>query len=129
MSKINAFSSQIKGFFAWVSCFNQVSFCVRFGPSGGVAERFNALVLKTSEGESPPSVRIRPPPPLFVRSKTKLYCHWKLSYPAHQNRAVFNYLTLNSINDNNKFETNSVKILYSLPVNSFISLGNTGVLG
>jgi len=29
------------------------------------------------------------------------------------------YLTLNSINDNNKFETNSVKILYSLPVNSF----------
>ena len=28
-------------------------------------------------------------------------------------------LTLNSINDNNKFETNSVKILYSLPVNSF----------
>ena len=29
------------------------------------------------------------------------------------------YLTLNSINDNNKFETNSVKILYTLPVNSF----------
>jgi len=29
------------------------------------------------------------------------------------------YLTLNSINDNDKFETNSVKILYSLPVNSF----------
>ena len=29
------------------------------------------------------------------------------------------YLTLNSINDNNKFETNSVKILYSLPINSF----------
>ena len=29
------------------------------------------------------------------------------------------YLTLNSIKDNNKFETNSVKILYSLPVNSF----------
>jgi peptidyl-prolyl cis-trans isomerase D len=29
------------------------------------------------------------------------------------------YLTLNSINDDNRFETNSVKILYSLPVNSF----------
>ena len=29
------------------------------------------------------------------------------------------YLTLNSIKDNNKFEANSVKILYSLPVNSF----------
>ena len=29
------------------------------------------------------------------------------------------YLTLNSIKDNNKFETNSVKILYSLTVNSF----------
>ncbi len=30
---------------------------------GGVAERLNALVLKTSEGESPPRVRISPPPP------------------------------------------------------------------
>ena len=29
------------------------------------------------------------------------------------------YLSLNSINDINKFETNSVKMLYSLPINSF----------
>ena len=29
------------------------------------------------------------------------------------------YITLNSINDNQKFEPNSVKILYSLPINSF----------
>ena len=29
------------------------------------------------------------------------------------------YLSLNSINDNNTFEANSVKILYSLPINSF----------
>ncbi len=29
------------------------------------------------------------------------------------------YITLNSINDNEKFEQNSVKMLYSLPVNSF----------
>ena len=29
------------------------------------------------------------------------------------------YASLNSINDNNTFEANSVKILYSLPVNSF----------
>ena len=29
------------------------------------------------------------------------------------------FITLNSINDNQKFEPNSVKILYSLPVNSF----------
>jgi len=29
------------------------------------------------------------------------------------------YLSLNSINDNNTFETNSVKILYSLPINSY----------
>ena len=29
------------------------------------------------------------------------------------------YLTINSINDNDKFETNSVKMLYSLPINSF----------
>jgi hypothetical protein len=37
---------------------------VRFWPyRGGVAERLNALVLKTSEGESPPRVRISPPPP------------------------------------------------------------------
>ena len=28
-------------------------------------------------------------------------------------------MSLNSINDNNKFESNSVKILYSLPINSF----------
>ena len=39
---------------------------VRFMPFGGVAEWLNALVLKTSEGESPPSVRIRPPPPVFL---------------------------------------------------------------
>jgi len=29
------------------------------------------------------------------------------------------YITLNSINDNEKFEENSVKMLYSLPINSF----------
>jgi len=29
------------------------------------------------------------------------------------------YLTINSIRDNNKFEANSVKILYSLPLNSY----------
>jgi hypothetical protein len=34
---------------------------------GGVAERLNALVLKTSEGESPPRVRISPPPPITMR--------------------------------------------------------------
>jgi hypothetical protein len=32
---------------------------------GGVAERFNAPVLKTDVGESPPWVRIPPPPPPF----------------------------------------------------------------
>ena len=41
-------------------------FIVRFPSAGGVAERFNALVLKTSEGESPPRVRISPPPPNFL---------------------------------------------------------------
>lgn len=30
---------------------------------GGLAERLNALVLKTSEGASPPRVRIPDPPP------------------------------------------------------------------
>ena len=34
--------------------------------NGRLAERFNALVLKTSEGESLPRVRISPPPPLFL---------------------------------------------------------------
>ena len=34
---------------------------------GGMAERLNALVLKTSEGESPPRVRISLPPPESVR--------------------------------------------------------------
>ena len=29
------------------------------------------------------------------------------------------YISLNSINDNNTFEANSVKMLYSLPINSF----------
>jgi peptidyl-prolyl cis-trans isomerase D len=29
------------------------------------------------------------------------------------------YLTINSIRDNNRFEANSVKILYSLPLNSY----------
>jgi len=29
------------------------------------------------------------------------------------------YLSISSINDNDKFETNSVKMLYSLPINSF----------
>ena len=29
------------------------------------------------------------------------------------------YLTINSINDNNTFEANSVKMLYSLPINSY----------
>ena len=32
-----------------------------------MAEWFNALVLKTSEGESPPRVRISPPPPVTMR--------------------------------------------------------------
>src|SRR5579862_5622618 len=32
-------------------------------PSGGVSERFKELVLKTSEGATPPWVRIPPPPP------------------------------------------------------------------
>ena len=31
-----------------------------------MAERFNAAVLKTVEGESLPGVRIPPPPPLFL---------------------------------------------------------------
>ena len=34
----------------------------RGAPAGGVAEWFNAPVLKTDEGESPPWVRIPPPP-------------------------------------------------------------------
>ena len=29
------------------------------------------------------------------------------------------YLSISSINDNDKFEANSVKMLYSLPINSF----------
>ena len=33
---------------------------------GGVAEWLNALVLKSSEGECPPRVRISPPPPVFI---------------------------------------------------------------
>ena len=33
-----------------------------FGPAGEVVEWFMALVLKTSVGASPPSVRIRPSP-------------------------------------------------------------------
>ena len=32
---------------------------------------------------------------------------------------ITEYLSLKSINDNEKFETNSIKILYSLPINSF----------
>ena len=32
---------------------------------------------------------------------------------------ITEYLSLKSINDNEKFETNSIKMLYSLPVNSF----------
>ena len=39
---------------------------------GGVAEWFNALVLKTSEGESPPRVRISPPPPETMRPPEEL---------------------------------------------------------
>ena len=42
------------------------SVSVTFWNRGGVAERLNALVLKTSEGESPPRVRISPPPPILV---------------------------------------------------------------
>ena len=34
------------------------------------------------------------------------------------------YVTLNSINDNEKFKADSIKILYSLPVNSFTLVGN-----
>ncbi len=42
------------------------SVSVTFFRRGGVAERLNALVLKTSEGESPPRVRISPPPPILA---------------------------------------------------------------
>ena len=35
------------------------------------------------------------------------------------NKNLIQSLTLNSIRDNKKFEINSVKMLYSLPVNSF----------
>ncbi|SUZ65843.1 uncharacterized protein METZ01_LOCUS18697 [marine metagenome] len=49
--------------------FNSTGNSVRFWPyHGGVAERLNALVLKTSEGESPPRVRISSPPPVFMRA-------------------------------------------------------------
>ena len=34
------------------------------------------------------------------------------------------YVTLNSINDNEKFKADSIKILYSLPVNSFTLVSN-----
>ena len=48
--------------------FNSTGNSVRFWPyHGGVAERLNALVLKTSEDESPPRVRISSPPPVFMR--------------------------------------------------------------
>ncbi len=39
-----------------------------FGPAGEVVEWFMALVLKTSVGASPPSVRIRPSPLLNTAS-------------------------------------------------------------
>ena len=45
---------------------------VIFPYRGGVAERLNALVLKTSEGESPPRVRISPPPPVTMRPPEEL---------------------------------------------------------
>ena len=35
-------------------------------------------------------------------------------------------LTLNSIKDNNKFEINSVQMLYSLPINSFTLINDEG---
>tara|TARA_B100000949_G_scaffold227350_1_gene233652 strand:+ start:588 stop:875 length:288 start_codon:yes stop_codon:yes gene_type:complete len=48
--------------------FNSTGNSVRFWAyHGGVAERLNALVLKTSEDESPPRVRISSPPPAFMR--------------------------------------------------------------
>ena len=34
-------------------------------------------------------------------------------------------IKLNSINDNNKFESNSIKILYSLPINSFTMIADS----
>ena len=37
-----------------------------------MAEWFNALVLKTSEGESPPRVRISPPPPINTQPPEEL---------------------------------------------------------
>lgn len=39
---------------------------------GGLAERLNALVLKTSEGVSPPRVRIPDPPPLDTKLSSSL---------------------------------------------------------
>ena len=44
---------------------------------GEVAERFNALVLKTSVGESPPWVQIPPSPPdaLIAQLVEQLICN------------------------------------------------------
>ena len=47
--------------------------------NGGVAERFNAPVLKTDVGESPPWVRIPPPPPVYIEIIDKFVKIFRLS--------------------------------------------------
>jgi len=43
---------------------------------------------------------------------------------AKKNSVNINQKDLNSINDNNKFEENSVKLLYSMPINSFVLISD-----
>ena len=58
-------------------------------PTGWVAERLNALVLKTSKGESPSWVRIPPHPPLSNKNRylapsiaALFYCEFAKNRPA-----------------------------------------------
>ena len=69
-------------------------FVVVFAPCCvGVAEWLNALVLKTSEGESLPRVRISPPPPIVC-----IICASQLGYQAkHTQKHTFKLSLLKPI--------------------------------
>ena len=61
---------------------------------------------------------------IFDKIVNKKYTNTDFKNLAKNNSLNINQIKLNSIKDNKKFETNSVKLLYSQPINSFVLIGD-----
>ena len=61
---------------------------------------------------------------IFDKIVNKKYTNIDFKNLAKSNSLNINQIKLNSIKDNKKFEINSVKLLYTQPINSFVLIGD-----